>query len=97
MPRFRCEELECQGYAVEELIPCVTFTWNEKNRKLEADRAACPICGQQREVVKEAGPIGIPWFKPENAKNHNNKKVKKYDYDHEAANSTSITPSGSGV
>jgi len=97
MPEFRCNDEECQGYSIKELIPKVKFIWNETTNRLESERAACPICGQQRDVVKEAGPIGIPWFKPENAKNHNNKTVKKYDYDHEAANSNTASLSGKGV
>lgn len=81
MPTFRCTKPECEGFGKEEIIPRVMFVWNEKTEKLEASEAACSFCGEQREVVREDGPIGVPWFKPENAKNYNNKKVKKYDYD----------------
>jgi len=87
MPRFKCNNKECSDVGKEELIPHVKFIWNESTQKLEADEAACPSCGRQREVVREAGPIQIPWFKPENAKNYNNKKIKKYDYDKEAVES----------
>ncbi|KKK53735.1 hypothetical protein LCGC14_3091780 [marine sediment metagenome] len=90
MPIFKCDDVECKGYALEELIPHVKFIWNEKTGKLEADEAICLFCGNQRKVVGNSGPIKIPWFKSENAKNHNNKTIKKYDYDHEAANSTTI-------
>lgn len=90
MPTFKCNHPECPGYGKEELIPVVKFIWNEDNHKLEAKEAECEYCESQREVVKEPGPIVIPWFKGENAKNHDNKKIKKYDYDHEAANSTTI-------
>jgi len=85
------------GYEQKELIPNVKFIWNEKTLKLEAEKAKCPHCSFQREVVKEPGPIVIPWFKPENAKNYDNKTVKKYDYDHEAANSTSASLFGKGI
>ena len=81
MPIFRCDNDECPQFGGTELIPHVRFIWNEKTGKLEASKAACPNCNKQRTVVKEAGPIGVPWFKPENAKNYNNKTVKKYDYD----------------
>ena len=96
MPRFKCINEDCSEVG-EELIPHVKFVWNEETQKLEAPEAACPVCGVQREVVKEAGPIGVPWFKPENAKNYNNKTVKQYDYDREAAKSTTAPLSGKGL
>ena len=88
MPTFKCNNRKCEGHGVEELIPRVKFIWNEGSGKFEADEAACPVCKVQREVVREPGPIVIPWFKPENAKNHDNKTIKKYDYDREAVNNT---------
>ena len=86
MPEFRCDNDECPQFGLTELIPHVKFIWNETTGKLEAEEAACDNCGRQRETIREDGPIQIPWFKPENAKNHNNKTITKYDYDHEAAN-----------
>ena len=94
MPTFRCDNKECSQFGNQELIPSVKFIWNEVNVKLEAKEATCPNCGRQREVVRESGPIQIPWFKPENGKNHNNKTIKKYDYDHEAAKSSTVDISG---
>ena len=91
MPTFRCGNNECSQFGNQELIPHVKFIWNEETSKLEADEAICNGCGRQREVVREAGSIQIPWFKPENGKNYNNKTIKKYDYDYEAANATSAT------
>lgn len=88
MPKFRCDNPDCKGVGQTEIIPHVRFIWNEKTGKLEAAEAACSSCGEQREVVKEKGPIQVPWFKPENAKNYNNKTIKKYDYDHDAANAS---------
>ena len=58
--------------------------WNEKTSKLEAEEAKCVACGNQRETVQEEGPIELPWFKAENARNYNNKTIKKFDYDREA-------------
>lgn len=87
MPRFKCENEKCSNDA-EELIPHVKFIFNEKTLKLEAKEAACPECGEQRNVVKEPGPIEMPWFKAENARNYNNKKIKQYDYDRDAAMAT---------
>ena len=97
MPEFRCNNEECSQCGNKELIPHVKFVWNEKIERLEANEAACSGCGQQREVIREPGPIQIPWFKAENAKNHNNKIIKKYDYDHEAANATSAPLSGKKI
>lgn len=95
MPRFRCENPDCDQVGKEELIPRVKFVWNERTEKLEADEAKCSSCGRQRATIREAGPIQIPWFKPENAKNYNNRTVKKYDYDHEAANESTANLSSS--
>ena len=86
MPEFRCNNEDCSEKGKVELIPRVKFVWNETTQKLEASEAVCSGCGQQRETIRQTGNIQIPWFKPENAKNHNNKTIKKYDYDHEAAN-----------
>jgi hypothetical protein len=97
MPTFRCDNDECSQFGNFELIPHVKFVWNETTQKLEANEAACDNCGRQRETVGETGPIQIPWFKPENAKNHNNKTIKKYDYDHAAAKSTTVDTSGKTV
>jgi len=94
MPTFRCDNDDCPQFGGTELIPHVKFVWNETINKLEAKEAECPNCGRQRETVREDGPIQIPWFKPENAKNHNNKTIKKYDYDHDAAKSTTVDISG---
>lgn len=85
MPKFRCNNTECQLHGMEEIIPHVKFMWNEKRLKFEADEEICPGCGKRRETVKEPGPIQIPWFKGENARNYDNKRIKKYDYDHAAA------------
>ena len=90
MPTFKCNDIDCEGYALEELIPHVKFVWNDETAKLEAKEAECSFCKNQRPTVPEPGPIKIPWFKPENGKNHNNKTIKKFDYDREAANSTTV-------
>jgi hypothetical protein len=89
MPRFKCNNPSCTHHE-EELTPHVRFVWNEKTKKLEAEEAVCPVCGEQRDVVKEPGPIEVPWFKPENARNYNNRSIKKYDYDRDTAISTSV-------
>jgi hypothetical protein len=84
MPRFRCNNTECQDFEKEELIPRVKFIWNEDTFKFEADEEICPACRKRRETVREPGPIKMPWFKAENSRNYNNKKVKQYDYDRSA-------------
>lgn len=89
MPTFRCNNPLCGDYGKEELIPHVRFIWNEKTKKLEAEEAECLACNEQREVVQEPGPIKIPWFKAENARNYDNKKVKQYDYDRDAVKADS--------
>jgi len=97
MPKFKCENKNCEGYGEEELVPHVKFIWNETTKKLEAKEAACPVCQVQRETVREAGPITLPWFKAENSRNYNNKKIKKYDYDHDAAKSTTTPLSQASI
>ena len=95
MPRFKCMIKECKFYQQEELVPSVKFIWNPKTKKLESDKAKCKGCGEQREVVREEGPVGMPWFKAENAKNYNNKKVRKYDFDASSVtNEVTKIPSG---
>jgi len=88
MPKFKCNNSKCPGYRYEELVPHVKFKFNEETKKLEAPEAACPGCSQQRETVREDGPIGVPWFKAENSRNYNNKTIKQYDYDRDAAHAT---------
>jgi len=68
--------MECDNTS-EELIPHVKFIWNNETKRLEADEAACPVCGLQRDVVQTKGPIEIPWFKAENARNYQNKKISR--------------------
>lgn len=95
MPRFKCMTKECKFYEEEELIPNVKFIWNPKTLKLESDKAVCKGCKEQREVVREEGAIGIPWFKAENARNYNNKKIRKYDSD-DISNISKVTKIPSG-
>jgi hypothetical protein len=77
MPRFRCNDIDCECYGIEELIAHVRFKYNDKTNKLEADEAICKGCNNQRPVVKEGGPIVIPWFKADNARNNQNKHISK--------------------
>lgn len=91
MPEFKCTNEECSEKDKVELVPRARFIWNEAKGKVEAKEAICKVCGQQREVVREAGPIQIPWFKSEDARNYNNQSIKQYDYDHEAANAKTVS------
>ena len=77
MPRFICKDVDCECYGITELIGSVRFIWNDKTGRLEADEAICKGCGNQRGTVKEEGPIEIPWFKADNARNNQNKHVSK--------------------
>ncbi len=81
MPRFLCSDVDCEYYGIEELITVVRFVWNDDTGKLEAPEAVCKGCNNQRETVRESGPIAIPWFKAENARNYDNKTVKKFTHD----------------
>ena len=84
MPRFKCDNKDCESYEQTELIPHVKFIWNEKAKKLESKEAVCNGCGNQRIVVQEPGPIAMPWFKAENSRNNQNKivsrKPNQYNY-----------------
>ena len=84
MPRLKCDDVDCPGYGIEELIPRIVFKWNDARGRLEAEEAKCPLCGEQRKSVQEPGPIKMPWFKAENSRNYQNKKpeskVNKYNY-----------------
>ena len=77
MPKFKCNDVDCECYGIEELIAHVRFIWNDSRQRLEADEAKCHKCGNQRIVVQEKGPIVLPYFKAENAKNYQNKHVSK--------------------
>lgn len=77
MPRFICNNKNCENTGKTELIAHVRFIWNDDTKRLEAKEATCESCGMQRDVVKEGGNIVIPWFKPDNAKNYQNKTVSK--------------------
>ena len=77
MPRFKCNDIDCECYGIEDLIASVRFKWSNKNQRLEADEAICKGCGNQRDTVKEKGPIVIPWFKADNARNNQNTHVSK--------------------
>ena len=77
MPRFKCDDPDCEYYGIEELIPSVKFKWNDKTNRLEADEATCKKCGNQRPTVKKEGDIVIPYFKAEGAKNYQNKSVSR--------------------
>lgn len=77
MPRFKCDDPECEYYGIIELIGSVRFIWSDNNNRLEAKEAVCPKCGNQRPTVQEKGDIVIPWFKAENAKNYQNKTISK--------------------
>lgn len=77
MPRFKCNDIDCECYGIEELIASVRFKWSDKNQRLEANEAICKGCNNQRDTVREPGPYVLPWFKSENAKNYQNKKIEK--------------------
>ena len=77
MPHFKCNDVDCECYGIQELIPSVRFTWNEKANRLEAEEAVCKGCGNQRDTVRDPGPYVIPWFKADNARNNQNKHVSK--------------------
>ena len=81
MPKFRCLNKECSEYNVIELIPHVRYKFDKITGKLISDKAICKQCGKEREQLSEGSLTRMPWFKGENDKNHDNKKVKQYDYD----------------
>ena len=77
MPRFKCNDIDCECYGIEELIAHVRFMWSNENKRLEAEEAVCKGCGNQRAVEQKPGPITMPWLKAENSKNYQNKHVSK--------------------
>ena len=78
MPRFKCENKNCSRYNEVELIPAVRFKWNPETCKLEAPEGICSQCGDQRETMEEGSLTEMPWFKADNDRNNDNKRVKKY-------------------
>jgi RNA polymerase subunit RPABC4/transcription elongation factor Spt4 len=84
MPRFQCSNKKCEKHINIDLIPHVKFIWSSINNRLESDYDQCPVCGSHREIVKEYEGFTKIWFKAENARNYQNKKVinnpRKFNY-----------------
>jgi hypothetical protein len=95
MPKFKCTNEECVKHTELDFYPKVTFKYNAETKRLESDQSICPVCGSFREVPSEG--ITNAWFKAEGDRNYNNKTIKKYDYDREAANRTTAKLSEKGV
>lgn len=90
MPNFKCLNKDCQNYDKIDLIPNVTFKWNENTQRLESEYDPCPVCGERRVTVKDYEGFTDAWFKAESCRNYNNKVVKKYDYDRDAVGQTNL-------
>jgi hypothetical protein len=82
MPKFKCENEECVKHTELDHELRVKFVWNPETMRFTSPYDECPVCGSHRNVVKEDAKFDMPWFKSEDARNYNNKKVKKYDYDY---------------
>jgi len=83
MPKFQCKNEKCVKHTELDHEPKVRFVWNPDTQKLESPYDICPVCGWDRVVMKaQEGKFEMPWFKSEDARNYNNKKVKKYDSDY---------------
>ena len=78
MSKFKCLNKNCSQYNKIELIPSVRFMWNSETYKLEALEGICSQCGKMRETVKEGSITKMPWFKADNDRNNDNKRIKKY-------------------
>jgi hypothetical protein len=89
MPKFQCENEKCVKHTELDHELRVRFVWNPDTQKLESPYDECPVCGWNRKVVKDEG-TGMPWFKSEDARNYNNKKVKKYDSDYRPSDDKAI-------
>lgn len=78
MPRFKCRNKTCSRCDIVELIPTVRFKWNSDTRELETDEAICRECKQVRETLDEGSLTKMPWFKADNDRNNDNKRIRKY-------------------
>lgn len=90
MPKFKCQNKNCQSFDKEELIPAVTFKWNNAELRFDSDYDNCPQCGERRITVKDYEGFTQAWFKAEGDRNYNNKKIKQYDYDRDQVNTVDI-------
>lgn len=90
MPKFICKNKDCDNYNKEEYYPRVRYRWNTKLMRLEADESFCSVCGEFRKPVKDYEGWTDAWFKAESNRNYDNKKVKKYDYDHSVEQTQTI-------
>lgn len=84
MPSFKCQNENCQKFDKIDLVPAVTFKWDEQSQTLKSDCDPCPVCGQTRVTVKDYEGFTEAWFKAESCRNYNNKKVKQFDYNKDA-------------
>lgn len=85
MPIFKCENAECIKHTEVDDEPVVRFTWSSENMRLESPYDKCPVCGSHRNVIKKEGVITMPWFKSEDSRNYDNKKIKRYENEYNPA------------
>ena len=90
MPKFICKNEQCKNYNKVEHFTRVRYNWNEKTMRLEATESFCSQCGNFREPEKEFKGWTDAWFKAESNRNYDNKKIKKYDYDHDVHKNQTI-------
>jgi len=55
------------------------YTFDTELRTLVSDKDICKECGKQREQLSEGSITSLPWFKADNDRNNNNKKIKKFN------------------
>lgn len=97
MPKFKCENKECIKHTELDHELKVRFVWNTDTQRLESEYDKCPVCSSHRNVVKDEN-TGMPWFKSEDSRNYNNKKVKKTDdYEYRPSDDAKATPLKDGV
>lgn len=86
MPNFKCQNKECELFDKDNYQPTVRFKWNPENQRFESNYSFCPSCKSFIDPEKEYEGFTNAWFKGENDRNYDNKRVKKYDFDRDAAN-----------
>ena len=83
MPKFKCENPECIKHTEIDHEVRVRFVWNPDTKRLESPYDKCPVCGSHRNVIREGNIGDMPWFKSEDSRNYDNKKVKRYEQDYQ--------------
>lgn len=63
MGKFKCKEESCEAFGIEVTVSKVSFTWDEKQKKLVIrNKQYCVACGNEMEYIEEPPKSGVQGF-----------------------------------